>query len=136
MIEIVVVDTNIIISILLSDNRRMLQILFGKDFQFIAPKFIIVELFKHAPKVQEATKLSESEVLELLSTIINRIRFYDEILVSLGSWAKAFDLCRGIDEKDTPYVALALEFEAKLWTNDKKLKIGLEKKGFSDFFRF
>lgn len=136
MIEIVVVDTNIIISILLSGNRRMVQILFGKDFQFIAPKFIIVELFKHAQKVQEATKFSESKVLETLSSIINRIKFYDEILVSLGSWAKAFELCRGVDEKDTPYVALALEFEAKLWTNDKQLKIGLERKGFSDFFRF
>jgi predicted nucleic acid-binding protein len=56
-------------------------------------------------------------------------------LISVGSWAKAFRLCRDVDEKDTPYVAPALELDAKFWTNDNKLKIGLKKKGFDEFYQ-
>ncbi len=70
MNEIIVVDTNIIISALISDSRLTRRILARIDLQFIALKFIIVELFKHAPKIQKAMKLSKDEVLELLSSII------------------------------------------------------------------
>lgn len=134
MNEIIVVDTNIIISALISDSRQIRRILARKDLQFVSPKFIIVELFKHAPKIQKATKLSKDEVLELLSSIINQIKFYDDDLISVGSWVEAFRLCRETDEKDTPYVALSLELKAKVWTNDSELKIGLRKKGFDDFY--
>lgn len=134
MNEIIVVDTNIIISSLISDSREIRRTLARKDLQFAAPKFIIVELFKHALKIQNATKLSRDEVLELLSSIINQIKFYDEDLISVGSWIEAFRLCRETDEKDAPYIALSLELKAKVWTNDKKLKIGLRKKGFDNFY--
>ena len=132
----IVVDTNIIVSALISNSRKIRQFLSSKEYEFVAPKFVVVELFKHAPKIQKATKLSEEEVLETLSSIINKIKFYDDALISVGSWAEAMRLCRGIDEKDTPYIALALELEAKVWTNDNELRIGLEKKNFGDFFKF
>ena len=134
MTETIVVDTNIIISALISDSRKIRRILARKDLRFVAPKFIIVELFKHAAKIQKAAKLSKDEVLELLSSIINQINFYDEDLISVGNWTEAFRLCRETDEKDTPYIALSLELNAKVWTNDEKLKIGLRKKGFTDFY--
>lgn len=134
MNEIVVVDTNIIISSVISDSRQIRRTLARKDLQFVSPKFITVELFKHAPKIQKATKLSGEEVLELLSSIINRIKFYDEDLISVGSWVKAIRLCRETDEKDAPYIALSLESNAKVWTNDNKLKIGLNKKSFDNFY--
>lgn len=136
MNETIVVDTNIIISALISDSRQIRRILARKDLQFVAPKFIIVELFKHAPKIQKAIKLSRDEVLELLSSIVNQIKFYEEDLISIGSWIEAFRLCRDVDEKDTPYIALSLELNAKLWTNDNELKIGLRSKGFNDFYSF
>jgi len=43
-------------------------------------------------------------------------------------------LCRDIDINDAPFVALALELEAVLWTGDKTLKNGLKDKGFDRFF--
>jgi predicted nucleic acid-binding protein len=136
MNEIIVVDTNIIISALISDSRKIRRNLSRKDLLFVAPKFIIVELFKHAPKIQKAAKLSKDDILGLLSSIINQIDFYDEDLISVGNWVEAFRLCRETDEKDTPYIALSLELNAKVWTNDDQLKIGLRKKGFNDFYIF
>lgn len=135
MNEIIVTDANILISALISDSRQIRRTLARKDLQFVSPKFIVVELFKHAPKIQKATKLSKDEVLELLSSIINKLKFYEEDLISVGSWIEAFRLCREVDEKDTPYVALALELNAEIWTNDNELKIGLKKKGFAKFYK-
>lgn len=39
-----------------------------------------------------------------------------------------------VDAKDTPFAALAIELDAPLWTGDKKLVLGLRKKGFDRFF--
>ncbi len=135
MNEVIVIDANIIISALISDSRQIRRILAGKDLQFVSPKFVIVELFKHASKIQKATKLLKDEVLELLSSIVNRIKFYEEDLISVGNWTEAFRLCRDVDEKDTPYIALVLELDAEIWTNDKELESGLKRKGFVKFYK-
>ncbi len=134
MNEIIITDANIIFSALISDSRKIRQILAKDDLQFVAPKFIVVELFKHALRIQKSSKLSRDEILELLSSIINRIKLYEEDLISIGSWAEAARLCRDVDEKDTPYIALALELNAEVWTDDEELKIGLIKKGFDKFY--
>ncbi len=39
-----------------------------------------------------------------------------------------------IDEKDIPFLALSIEFQAPLWTGDKTLKRGLLAKGYTHFF--
>ena len=135
MIETIVIDTNIIVSALISKNQSVLREIFNTTILLVSPKFVIVELFKHSPKIQKVTKLSKDEMLELLSNIINQIKFYDESLISIGSWTEAYRLCREIDLKDTPYIALALELNAKLWTKDLVLKKGLKKKGFNNFVR-
>ena len=114
MAESVVVDANIVVSALISSRQKIRRELAGATGLFVAPKFVIVELFKHSPKIQQASKLSAEEVLESLFIIINQIRFYEESLISVGSWMEAFRLCRGVDEKDTPYVALSLELNAPL----------------------
>ncbi|MCK4763521.1 MAG: hypothetical protein KAW12_15080 [Candidatus Aminicenantes bacterium] len=38
-----------------------------------------------------------------------------------------------MDEKDSPFIGLAIEIDAYVWTGDKKLKEGLGKKGFTKF---
>jgi predicted nucleic acid-binding protein len=133
MSEIIVIDANIVVSALISNNPQILREIFNSNLSIVSPKFVIVELFKHSARIQKVTKLSNDEVLELLSTLINRIKFYDESLVSVGSWTEAYKLCREIDLKDTPYIALTLELNAKLWTKDDVLKRGLKKKGFTLF---
>ncbi len=46
----------------------------------------------------------------------------------------AYQLCQDIDETDTPHIALTIELDGLLWTGDKKLKQGLERKGFVQLF--
>ena len=66
--------------------------------------------------------------------MLHKITFINEETISLENFIEAYKLCGNIDEKDTPFVALTLEIEGELWTNDVVLKRGLIKKGFDYFF--
>jgi len=50
-------------------------------------------------------------------------------------WLEARRLCLGIDEKDTPFVALTIHLDGKLWTEDDDLKQGLRARGFDRFYK-
>jgi len=131
----VVVDTNILFSILLSREGRLRDILFNtKDARFYCCRFSIVELFKHKDKLLTISKLDEPELLEALNVILARLSFYDELSLSRASMGQALALCAGVDEKDSPFVALTIELNALLRTGDKELRRGLKAKGFQQFF--
>ena len=131
---IVVVDTNIIFSSLLSHKSNMAEILLGKIHQFVAPHFLFTEIFKHKEKILKFTRLTEDELLELLSLLLGNIQFISTSGISSSSLQKAFDLCRHIDLKDLPFVALSIEYDAMLWTGDNKLKTSLTQHNFTKFF--
>ncbi len=126
----IVIDTNVVFAMLRSRSRRLRHILGQKDLEFYTPTFLIVEIFKHKERILKSTKAAEEEVNEYLYTILSKINFVNESTISPGSFVEAFRLCGGVDEKDVPFVALALELEADLWTRDTELKISLVKNGF------
>jgi predicted nucleic acid-binding protein len=45
-------------------------------------------------------------------------------------------LCKEIDEKDVPFVALTIELDCELWTFDKPITKGLTALVFTKFFEF
>jgi predicted nucleic acid-binding protein len=130
----VVIDTNLFFAALRTPNNFVRDTLDRSDLRFIAPNFLVVELFKYKDELVTKSKVTEDEVYELLSLLLHRITFINESAVSLGNIIHAYRLCTGVDEKDTPFVALALEYNAQLWTRDRELKDGLSAKGFLHFF--
>ncbi|MCL4706264.1 nucleotide-binding protein [bacterium] len=119
---------------LLASNSRLREDFFERDMEYFAPNYIMVELFEHKEDLLRHSKLSLPEVYELLHRILEKINFVSENSVSRKNKLKAYKLCKGVDEDDTPIVALALELNAHLWTNDKRLKRELRKRGFKKFF--
>ena len=131
----VIVDTNILFSMLLWKSKSLRDVLFSEpDVTFYCCRFAIVELFKHKEKLLQYTELDEGVFLEVFYSVLKRVSSYDEQTITEESKLKAFDLCRDIDEKDTPFVALTIALSGRLWTNDKPLKDGLRNKGFDSFF--
>lgn len=130
----IVVDTNILFAALRAENSKIRETLERQDLNFYAPNFLAVEIFKHKERILHKSKASEDEVYELLYKIFSRVTFIGEEAISAGNFIQAFKLCKDVDENDTPFVALALELEAEIWTRDEILKRGLEKKGFNSFF--
>ena len=115
-------------------NSVILHTLLDDDYNFIAPNFILTEIFNHKEKITKHSKLSANELLELLNNLFSRIQFVTPDFISLSNFSKAINLCKDVDEKDTIFVALTIELNAELWTGDKRLKDGLKAKGFDQFF--
>ena len=96
--------------------------------------FVVVELFKHKERLSVVAKLNEDELLETLHTLVSRLEFASEANIPVGTWMEAYRLCKDVDEKDTPYIALTLHLDGRFWTDDTTLKTALRAKGFTAFF--
>lgn len=102
--------------------------------RFFAPRFLFVELFKHKDALALASRVAPEAMLEALHTLVTRLDFVNEANIPLGTWMEAYRLCKGVDEKDTPYVALTLHLDGRLWTHDAALKEWLRTKSFDRFY--
>jgi predicted nucleic acid-binding protein len=89
---------------------------------------------RHKEKIVRYAKANEEEVFEILHKVLKVIQFYNESFISTDNYRIAYELCKDIDKKDIPFVALTIELQGALWTGDKKLKDGLKTKGFDRFF--
>ena len=133
--KIIIVDTNILFSTLLGKNKKFRDVLLSQEnVNLYSCKYAIVELFKYKEKIQKYSSFAEDEILELLYNLLKKINLFDENTLTEESLEKAFDLCEDVDEKDILFVAVTIELNGLLWTGDKKLKNGLESKGFNSFF--
>jgi len=78
--------------------------------------------------------LDEEELLECFHELLARLTFIEEGTIAMGTWMEARRLCREVDPKDAPFVALALHLDCLLWTGDEELKRGLRARGFDRFY--
>ncbi|MBK3332649.1 hypothetical protein GWK41_06175 [Persephonella atlantica] len=124
----VVVDANIIFSALIKGNPVYIKILNNVDAY--APDFIFIELEKYEKRILKKTS-NKQRMKEIIYKVFKKISIIPKIGLTKANIKKAYSLCKDVDEKDTPYVALTLELDAYLWTNDKKLTNNLREKGFS-----
>ncbi|MCD4665304.1 MAG: hypothetical protein K8R68_08525 [Bacteroidales bacterium] len=134
MLNSVVVDSNMIFSALIPKASKIRDILMESDMTFYAPNFLITEIYTHKDKLIKNSKLTESEFYLYFTGIIERVKFVPIDFIGLDSRQKAYDLCKDIDIKDTPFIALAIDLGLQIWTGDKKLKDGLRSKGYKNFY--
>ncbi|HYH81402.1 MAG TPA: PIN domain-containing protein [Longimicrobium sp.] len=134
MATAVVVDTNILFSALLKEDSRFLEVLLDSQYEFYASELLVTELFAHKERIVRASRLPEPRIVKVLHTLLEQITIYREQQVPREHKREALRLCVDVDPADTPHVARALALNAPLWTGDRKLRRGLEAKGFTHFF--
>ena len=78
----IVIDTNMVFSLLLGKNTRMRDLFFDSQYTFHAPNYIMREIFEKKEKILRCSALSESEVYELLYRILGQIEFVNEHYVT------------------------------------------------------
>ena len=130
----IVIDTNVLISTLLSSNGIVGTFLLKElqDSETYSCYYLYTEVFDKKEKILKYSGLTEDELLELLYIALKKIQFINESQFSKSSWEKAKELAHDIDIDDVSFVALAIEIDAILWTGDKKLYRGLRDKGFKN----
>jgi len=127
----VVIDTNIIFSGLLSPEGTISDLIINSQqvFEFFAPTFLLEELERHEPKLLKISGYTTEELAFLKRILFRKVEWVDLESIKQFNIEKAQELTKGIDEFDTPFVALALELNSILWTGDRKLMSGLQDKG-------
>ena len=125
---IIVVDTNIVFSAIINGRGVIGDILFNSPthYTFFSSEFMIDEISRYEDKLIKSSKLPLNKFKEAKASVLSQIELISEEIISLKNWEKAYSLTFEIDKNDTPFVALALELEAILWTGDKKLINGLK----------
>ncbi len=94
-----------------------------------APDFIFTEISKYENSIIKKTKIGK-EFKFFIRELFSEITVIPKLAISKENYTKALSLCENIDPKDTAYLALSIELDIPIWTNDKKLIQGLIKKGY------
>lgn len=129
----IVFDSNIIFSSLMRGKTFYMDIL--SQNEVYAPDFLFEEINEYESKIIEKTPLKE-DFYDYAQDIFKYLKIIPKIAIRPETWQKAFNLCKDVDEKDTPFLALALELKLPLITRDKKLYNGLLEKDVKDVILF
>jgi predicted nucleic acid-binding protein len=121
-------DSNVLFSALISGKESYIDIL--KTLKIYVPDFIFTEISKYEDRIIKKTKRGK-EFRFFVRELFSEITAIPQFAISKETYKKALSLCVDIDPKDTAYLALSLELDIPLWTNDKKLIQGLAEKGYT-----
>jgi len=128
---IVIADSNIIISALISPKGSTASVLKEKsNIQFIAPGYLLMEVYEYWEKIAQSTTLSKKEMFEDFDFYRSKITFVNPVDIPKKCKDKAHEIVNDIDKDDAQFVALHLYKKHKLWTGDKALINGLKAKGY------
>lgn len=101
MSEKVVVDANRLFSELISGRQRLRGMVQNHpEIELFCPEYVFIELFKHKEDIVRATTLPEPDMLSLLHSLMQHIRFFDEDAVSIGAGQRR-GVCAGMWMKTT-----------------------------------
>ena len=130
-----IVDANIVFSGILNTNSRIGDLLINSKqyFTFIAPHFLTEEIRNHYSKLSKISGLTLAQIQEAEIHICKNLLFISEEQIKNACWISASILVADVDLKDTTYVAFSKHFHCSIWSGDKALIKGLEKKGFKNF---
>jgi predicted nucleic acid-binding protein len=127
----IVIDSNVLFSALISGQEKHLDIIKMNDVYM--PDIVLYEMNKYENRIITKAKLKQADFRLFVRMLFEKVVVIPKFAISPESWHEAYKICRDIDEKDTPFIALSLEFEIPLWTNDKSLFKRLKEKGFDNF---
>jgi predicted nucleic acid-binding protein len=115
-----VLDSNIIFSALIKKSTTR-NIILSDVFELHAPEYIFSEITKHKELLLQKSKMNEEELDALLLLLQKHIRLVPKEKYN-ENMALAEDILKDIDITDSPFLALALALNCKIWSNDGHFK--------------
>jgi predicted nucleic acid-binding protein len=128
----IVVDTNIIFSVLLNSNGTIGDLLFNSDkhFEFYSCSYMRYEIQKHWERLKKISKLPDEQLQISYLQVLSKLKFINEEIIPVETWLVSEKITKEIDIDDTDFVALTKFLKATLWTGDKVQYNGLKEIGF------
>lgn len=112
-----VVDTNVVFSALIAGGKTR-ELIITEDLELSIPEYFFKELSNNLDEIEEKTGLERQEIEILLNLlfeemhVIPREEFEDKLDM-------ARDLIADTDPDDAPFLAVALQLEAGIWSDDE-----------------
>lgn len=115
----IVVDTNVLISALIKDDSATSKIIKSGIFEIYYPEDGMLELEKYRDYIIKKRKkaLQRKSFDYALSFLLESINVVPSLLYE-DKIRRAYEVMKDIDEKDTPFLALALKLKCPIWSND------------------
>ncbi len=113
----VVADTNKVIASLLRDGR-IRRLLFHPGLEILLPKYVLEEISEHREYLER--KVPPEAIDLVISKISKKARVVGTREIDREVLIKARRLAEGFDIDDYPFIAVAIEYNAIVWTNDKE----------------
>ncbi|OIO81185.1 hypothetical protein AUJ84_01605 [Candidatus Pacearchaeota archaeon CG1_02_32_132] len=113
-----ILDNNILFS-LMNPNSTASELFSLEEIELIAPSFIKEEFNKYQEECLKKSSLSKKEFDERWEEISSAIDFIEE-----SDYIEHIETSKDLisDKDDTPYLALAIENNIPIWSNDSHLK--------------
>ncbi|MFB6244942.1 MAG: PIN domain-containing protein [Candidatus Nanohaloarchaea archaeon] len=120
MKETIVVDTNILLSALISDSKTR-EIVVNIENQLVAPEAIYQEINKYRDLIRDKAGINEEELDELLDRLFKHIQIVSNDKIK-SEKTKADQELKEVDKDDTIFLAAAIAVEGVIWSDDKDLQ--------------
>ncbi|PZX47462.1 PIN domain-containing protein [Algoriphagus chordae] len=129
----VVIDTNIIFSVLLNSEGTIGDLIFNSQekFEFYSCAYMRNEIRDHWEKLKKISTLSESQLQISYALVLSKLKFINEEIIPVEIWLNSEKITQKIDPDDIAFVALTKFLDASLWTGDKVLYKGLKGQDFN-----
>ena len=115
---VVVLDTNKIIAAILRPGRVRKNLL-AQQCTFITPPHAWDEVEEHIVEIAREKKVAVEKLARLLARIKEEVVI--EVVPVEPFVSMARGLAGGFDPDDWPFIALAAQYGAPIWTNDREL---------------
>ncbi|MCZ7383450.1 MAG: PIN domain-containing protein [Candidatus Methanoperedens sp.] len=115
-----VLDSNIIFSALIKKSTTR-NIILSDVFELHAPEYIFSEISKHKELLLKKSKMNEGDFDALLLLLQKHLQLVQKEKYN-ENMALAEDILKDIDITDSPFLALALALNCKIWSNDRHFK--------------
>ncbi|MDD5162990.1 MAG: PIN domain-containing protein [Candidatus ainarchaeum sp.] len=116
-----IVNTNRIIAALVK-NGESRKIILGGRFPLYTIEFGIKETEKYKALIKKKAGINEQEFNLLMHRLLSKIAVKSESEISKESIEKALQIMEKIDKNDVPFIALAIELNKPIWSDDKHFK--------------
>jgi len=112
-----VIDSNVLISALISDSITR-ELILEMEEELYSPDFLESEIEKHKDLIQKKSDLSSMELDCLLTILIENI-----FVVAEETYEEKINIddeaIGDIDRKGVPFLAVTLEKDAMIWSDDR-----------------
>lgn len=120
----IVADTNILISALLKDHSINARLIKSGCFNIYVPEYGMKEIEGYRAYIDAKRKRSSQPIaLEYAQSFLLKAVQVVPLDLYRPKMKDAFEIMKEIDEKDAPFLALAMQLCLPIWSNDKHFQM-------------